>query len=294
MPLTIRDEQPSDITAIGVLIADAFRTAPHSSGTESAIVDALRRGEALTVSLVAEVEEEVVGHVAISPVTTSSGDVGWFGLGPIAVAPAWQGKGIGTQLMHASLARLRRLDASGCLVLGEPVFYSRFGFECDPALVLPGVPPEYFQAVSFGGARASGTVAYHRAFGTEPAGGDEAPTAAAVWPPELDALVAAPEQHRLVLENDRVRVLDTRIEPGAQTPVHTHQWPAVHHVVSWSPFVRRDEAGNVMLDSRVAGLALTPGTAFWGEALGPHTLENVGDLPIQILSVEIKSAIVGG
>lgn len=109
-----------------------------------------------------------------------------------------------------------------------------------------------------------------------------------VWPLDLDALVAAPQHHRLVLENDSVRVLDTRIEPGARTPVHTHLWPAVHHVVSWSPFVRRDAAGNVMLDSRTAGVTLAPGTAFWGEALGPHSLENVGDAPIHVLSVEIK------
>lgn len=108
------------------------------------------------------------------------------------------------------------------------------------------------------------------------------------WPPELDALVAAPEHHRLVFENDAVRVLDTLIGPGQRTPVHTHRWPAVHHVRSWSPFVRRDGTGLVMLDSQAAGLALPPGASFWGEALGPHSLENVGDAPIHVLSVEIK------
>ncbi len=91
-----------------------------------------------------------------------------------------------------------------------------------------------------------------------------------------------------MLENDRVRVLDTRIEPGEQTPVYTHRWPVVHHVVSWSAFVRRDDSGHVMLDSRVAGPTLAPGASFWGEALGPHSLENVGNSPVHVISVEIK------
>jgi mannose-6-phosphate isomerase-like protein (cupin superfamily) len=109
-----------------------------------------------------------------------------------------------------------------------------------------------------------------------------------LWPAQLDALRAAPAQHRLVLENDQVRVLDTRIEPGEQTAVHTHQWPAVHHVISWSPFVRRDDQGAVLLDTRTAGVAAPPGTVLWGEPLGPHTLENVGHEPLHILSIEIK------
>ena len=108
------------------------------------------------------------------------------------------------------------------------------------------------------------------------------------WPTELDALMAAPAQHRLVLENERVRVLDTRIAPGERTPVHTHQWPAAHHVISWSAFVRRDDKGVVLLDTRTAGVAAAPGAILWGEALGPHTLENVGNAPLHIVSVEIK------
>ena len=108
------------------------------------------------------------------------------------------------------------------------------------------------------------------------------------WPPELDALSAAPAQHRLVLENAQVRVLDTRIAPGERTPVHTHQWPAAHHVISWSPFVRRDHQGVVLLDTRDAGVTAAPGAVLWGEPLGPHTLENVGAQPLHILSVEIK------
>lgn len=105
------------------------------------------------------------------------------------------------------------------------------------------------------------------------------------WPPELDALIAAPEHHRLLLENDRVRVLDTEIAPGDRTPVHTHRWPAVHYIVAWCDFVRRDPAGVVLVDTR--GREPVSG-ALWSAPLGPHTLENVGSAPIRVISVELK------
>jgi hypothetical protein len=105
------------------------------------------------------------------------------------------------------------------------------------------------------------------------------------WPPELDALGAASSYHRLILENDRVRVLDTEIAPGARTPVHTHQWPAVHIVVSWGEFIRRDADNRVLVDTR--GQAPASG-ALWGPPLGPHSLENVGSTPIRVISVELK------
>jgi hypothetical protein len=107
------------------------------------------------------------------------------------------------------------------------------------------------------------------------------------WDPSLDALVAAPAQHRLLFENDRVRVLDTRIAPGERTPVHTHQWPASHYVISWSDFVRRDAEGVVLVDTRQSGPKSRPG-ALWGQPLPPHSLENVGSSPLRIISTELK------
>lgn len=107
------------------------------------------------------------------------------------------------------------------------------------------------------------------------------------WPDSLDALVAAPGHHTLLMENERVRVLDTRILPGDMTPVHTHRWPCVYHVQSWGDFVRRDGEGNVLVDTR-KGDRSTPPTALWGEALPPHSLENVGDTVIHVVSVELK------
>ncbi|MDK3025389.1 N-acetyltransferase [Cupriavidus taiwanensis] len=164
MPLQIRPEVPTDADAIARLTTAAFLAAPHASQTEAFIVNALRRAGQLTVSLVAQDGEALVGHVAVSPVTVSSGAAGWYGLGPVSVVPPRQGQGIGAQLVRAALDALRRQGAAGCVVLGEPAYYGRFGFAAQPGLVLPGVPPQYFQALAFGGACPAGTVSYHDAF----------------------------------------------------------------------------------------------------------------------------------
>lgn len=109
------------------------------------------------------------------------------------------------------------------------------------------------------------------------------------WPPELDALIAAPKQHTLLFENEHVRVLSTRIEPGETAPVHTHCWPAALYVISSSHFVRRDAEGNVLVDSRTTGTFGTPGASNWLSPLPPHTLENVGDGVIHNIQVELKN-----
>lgn len=107
------------------------------------------------------------------------------------------------------------------------------------------------------------------------------------WPDSLDALSAAPQHHTLLLENDRVRVLETRILPGEVVPVHTHRWPSLFHVFSWSDFIRRDANGEILVDSR-AGAPGAPPSVLWLEALPPHALENVGTTEIRGVSVEIK------
>ncbi|TGG95443.1 N-acetyltransferase [Natronospirillum operosum] len=164
MDIQIRSESPADIEQIHGVTEQAFANAPHSDHTEQHIVDALRRSEALTISQVAEVDGEVIGHVAISPVSISSGAIGWFGLGPISVLPEFQGQGAGSRLMKSALAELAAMGAAGCVVLGDPGYYGRFGFRVVDGLVFPDVPAEYFQAVSFGGSFPQGDVAYHKAF----------------------------------------------------------------------------------------------------------------------------------
>ncbi len=108
------------------------------------------------------------------------------------------------------------------------------------------------------------------------------------WPPELDALVAAPRHHQVLFENDRVRVLDTRIAPGETVPLHTHRWPAVHAIKSWSDFVRRDADGKVTADTRGKPTSASLPAVLWGEPLPPHTLENVGSAELHVISTELK------
>lgn len=162
--MRIRQEGPSDAAAIEVVTVAAFQNAAHTSHTEQFIVRALRDSGQLAVSLVADDEGSVIGHVAVSPVSISGDAEGWYGLGPISVAPERQGRGVGSELMGHALTELRRRGAAGCVVLGEPSYYSRFGFKAEPSLVLADVPAEYFQAIAFHGSVPSGTVSYHESF----------------------------------------------------------------------------------------------------------------------------------
>lgn len=164
---TIRGERPGDTEQIAKVTRDAFAGHPHGSHTEHFIVDALRRANALTVSLVAEISGIVVGHIAFSPVAISDGSSAWYGLGPVSVASAFQGQGIGQKLVVRGLEQLRKKGARGCVLLGEPIFYRRFGFACNPDLWLAGAPPEFFQSLPFGAEYAKGEVTYHVAFNAE-------------------------------------------------------------------------------------------------------------------------------
>ena len=132
--MIIRDERPEDVDAIRNLTARAFAGMPYSDGTESAIVDRLREAGTLTLSLVAAMDGAVVGHVAFSPVAISDGSKDWFGLGPISVEPQHQREGIGSALVDAGLSRLKALGARGCVLVGDPGYYGRFGFSTGPAL----------------------------------------------------------------------------------------------------------------------------------------------------------------
>lgn len=164
MNITIRDEQPEDTKHIEDLTLSAFLNEEHSSHTEQFIVNRLRKSGQLTVSMVALEMGTIVGHVAISPVTISSAETGWYGLGPISVLPNQQGLGIGSMLMNKSLEKLKQLGAKGCVLLGDPNYYSRFGFKSYSELKLPDVPQEYFQAISFIDCIPQGDVRYHEAF----------------------------------------------------------------------------------------------------------------------------------
>ena len=163
--LHIRPERPADAASIAALLYAAFAGNPHSTQTEHQIVERLRASGRLAVSLAALLPDgRLVGHVAFSKVTIDGRDEDWYGLGPLAVLPRSQGQGIGAALVEAGLSVLRRKGARGCVVLGEPAYYGRFGFAQDAGLRYPGPPPEYFMALPFALPAPQGAVAYDSSF----------------------------------------------------------------------------------------------------------------------------------
>ena len=120
--IVIRKETPDDIDAIREVTIAAFKTLAISNQTEQFIIEALRAGNALTISLVAETDGQLIGHIAFSPVTLSDGTQGWYGLGPVSVLPEYQRKGMGKALIEEGLARLRDLNAQGCCLVGHPEY----------------------------------------------------------------------------------------------------------------------------------------------------------------------------
>jgi putative acetyltransferase len=164
LKVAVRSETDADAGAIAEVTAAAFRTLEISNHTEQFIISALRAAKALTVSLVAEVDGRVVGHIAFSPVAISDGTRNWYGLGPVSVLPEYQRQGIGKALMQEGLSRLKNMNAQGCCLVGHPDYYGKFGFKNMSGLVLEGVPQEFFLALSFDGHTPQGAVTFHDAF----------------------------------------------------------------------------------------------------------------------------------
>jgi len=160
----IRKETVEDIQAIAEVTIAAFRTLAISNHTEQFIIDALRAAKALTISLVAEIDGRVVGHIAFSPVTISDGAKGWYGLGPLSVLPGYQKQGIGKALVNKGLSLLKELGGQGCTLVGDPNYYKRFGFRNCAELVHEGVPQEVFLALPFTEKVPQGIVTFHEGF----------------------------------------------------------------------------------------------------------------------------------
>jgi putative acetyltransferase len=116
--MIIRKEQNSDIDAITEVTIATFKNHPISRQTEHFIVSALRRGNALTISLVAEINGRVVGHIAFSPIVISDGTKDWYGMGPVSVLPNFQKQGIGKALINEGLSLLKTMEAKGCVLVG--------------------------------------------------------------------------------------------------------------------------------------------------------------------------------
>ena len=162
--MIIRPETLRDLNAIREVNIVAFEHHSFSHQTEHLIVEALRAADALELSLVAEIDGEVVGHIAFSTASIGGASSGWFLLGPVAVLPDHQGKGIGRALVETGLDALRSRGARGCILVGDPAFYRRFGFRQYPGIAWEGVPDENVLCLSMSGDAPVGEVSCHPAF----------------------------------------------------------------------------------------------------------------------------------
>jgi putative acetyltransferase len=162
--MNIRHETNSDIEAISKVTITAFQNLAISNHTEQFIINALRDANALTLSLVAEVDGKVVGHIAFSPITISDGSLNWYGLGPISVLPKYQKQGIGKSLILKGLSLLKGMGGQGCALVGDPNYYKRLGFKNIPDLIHEGIPQEVFLVLPFDKIIPKGTVVFHKGF----------------------------------------------------------------------------------------------------------------------------------
>lgn len=162
--LTIRPEAPEDFLAITSVVNKAFFGMPYAEGDEAELVLELRSRNALIVSLVAEQDGEIVGQIAFSPAFTQGTPEKWFGLGPISVLPNYQGRGIGSALLRAGLTELKKLNAGGCILVGNQNICLNSGFvnapECSPV----DEPSEFFMLKHFHGIAPTGVITFHDAF----------------------------------------------------------------------------------------------------------------------------------
>jgi hypothetical protein len=111
---------------------------------------------------------------------------------------------------------------------------------------------------------------------------------------DLDGVIAAPDHHKVIFENDTVRVLETTIRAGDITPLHTHLTPTVMYVISGSHFIRRDEHGATILDTRVDPDFVLP-RVLYSASTPRHTLENTGSDDLVVIGVEaVQPPVRGG
>ncbi len=162
--ILIRPERPSDYAAIYDITKRAFAPMPYAAGDEQELIGKLRDAEALALSLVAEKDGAVVGQVTFSPAFAADGSPGWYALGPVSVEPELKHQGIGSQLIRAGISWLKERQAAGCVLVGNPAYYSRFGFRLFPDLSPEGEPPEYFQILPLGIVEPNMIVGFHPLF----------------------------------------------------------------------------------------------------------------------------------
>ena len=163
--MNIRPESANEIKAIEQVTLAAFTGLFSDNPNEHLIINGLREAGMLSLSLVAEQDGQVVGHVAFSLVSIDGEYQDWYGLGPISVLPKLQKQGIGSALIKEGLAKIRAVGAKGCVLEGSPDYYQRFGFRSYPGLTYELAPaPKYFMALPFYDEVPEGKVEFHEAF----------------------------------------------------------------------------------------------------------------------------------
>jgi putative acetyltransferase len=121
----------------------------------------------LAISLVAEIDGQIVGHIAFSPISISDGTKTWHGLGPVSVLPQYQKRGIGKALINEGLSLLRNMGSHGCALVGSPDYYKKFGFKNVPELIYDGIPQEFFLVLPFTEKIPKGFAVFHDGFKAE-------------------------------------------------------------------------------------------------------------------------------
>ena len=164
MEILIRPETPADHSAIHDVTQRAFAPMPYSDGDEQLLIGKLRDTSALALSLVAESNGVVVGQITFSAAFAADGSPGWYALGPVSVEPALKHQGIGGQLIRAGIAWLQDQHAAGCILIGNPAYYSRFGFRVFSELAPQGMPAEYYQVLPLKVAEPEVMVGFHPLF----------------------------------------------------------------------------------------------------------------------------------
>lgn len=137
---------------------------PFSNGYEPALIDRLREEGVLALSLVAELDGKIVGHIAFSQATAADASAGWYALGPVSAEPSLQRQGIGSKLVKTGLEILQKEGAKGCVLVGNPDYYRRFAFVVSPELAPPGQPKDFYQMLSFNDSEPSTHVDFHPIF----------------------------------------------------------------------------------------------------------------------------------
>ena len=108
------------------------------------------------------------------------------------------------------------------------------------------------------------------------------------WPAAQDAVQAAPENHRVIFENDKVRVLDVTVPPHTRENAHAHCWPSILYITDAGKYVDYDINGKVLFDSRTAGAPPPLPMVMWKDPEAPHAVENLDDKPLHLVRVEMK------